>query len=127
MVFNKPFGHHLMIDADKCEGDIRSREHIQNFINQLVDEMGMKKMGETKFIYFENNEYNADRDTVGYTGFQCISLSNITMHINEISKTIYLDVFSCSTLDDIQIALLFSDYFKPMKMKKNKLTRDAKS
>lgn len=118
MVFNKPFGYHLMIDADNCEGDIKSKEHIQNFVNQLVNEMGMKKMGDTNFIYFENNEYNAERDIVGYTVFQCISLSNITIHINEISKTIYLDVFSCSTSDDIHLALLFIDYFIPKKIKK---------
>ena len=51
---------------------------------------------------------------------------HITMHINEISKTIYLDVFSCSELEDIEIALFFSDYFKPTTMKKQRLIRDAR-
>ena len=122
----KAFGTHLIIDCDKCEGKLNDKQHIQEFIDKLVELMKMKKMGDTAFIYFENNEYNQERDIVGYTVFQCISLSNITMHINEISKTIYLDVFSCSELDDIEIALLFSDYFKPTKMKKQRLIRDAR-
>jgi len=122
----KVFGHILMLDCDKCEGKINDKQHIQEFINKLVDNMNMKKMGDNVFIYFENNEYNRERDIVGYTVFQCISLSNITMHINEISRTIYLDVFSCSELDDIEIAILFSEYFKPTKMKKQRLIRDAR-
>jgi hypothetical protein len=36
--------------------------------------------------YFEDNEYNRERDIVGYSVVQIISLSNITNHINEISK-----------------------------------------
>lgn len=121
------FGEELLIDADNCIGDISNKNHIQEFINKLVDLMKMKKMGDTQFIYFENNEYNREKDIVGYTVFQCISLSNITIHINEISKTIYADIFTCSKLDDVQIILLFSEYFTPMKIKKQKIFRDAKS
>jgi S-adenosylmethionine/arginine decarboxylase-like enzyme len=37
-----------------------------------------------------------------------------------------MDVFSCGELDDTQITLLFSDYFKPQKIKKQRIIRDAK-
>jgi len=123
---NKPFGSHLIIDADCCEGKITSKDHIQLFINQLVEEMGMKKIGDTQFIYFEDNSYNRERDIVGYSVFQCISLSSIVIHINEISKTIYLDVFTCSSLNESNVVLLFSDFFKPTKIKKQIIYRDAK-
>ena len=122
----KPFGVILMVDADECEGNITGIDHIQLFIDTLVDTMGMKKKGKTVFEYFEDNEYNRERDIVGFSVVQIISLSNITLHINEISKTIYLDVFTCSELDDTQVALLFSDFFKPKKMKKQRFIRDAK-
>ena len=99
-MLKKPFGTHLILDADDCQGKINDRKHIQSFIDTLVKEMGMKKVGETIFEYFEDNDYNRERDIVGYSVVQIISLSNITIHINEISRTIYLDVFTCGDFDD---------------------------
>ena len=115
-----------MLDTDGCEGIIDHKNHIQSFIDELVKSMGMKKKGDTIFEYFEDNDFNRERDIVGYSVVQIISLSNITLHINEISRTIYMDVFSCGELDDTQITLLFSDYFKPQKLKKQRIIRDAK-
>ena len=123
----KPFGVVLMIDADDCEGNISSKDHIQSFIDKLVETMGMQKKGETIFEWFEYNDYNIERDIVGYSVVQIISLSSITMHINEISRTVYPDVFTCGNLDDTEVALLFSDFFKPRKMKKERTIRNAKS
>ena len=125
-MLKKPFGTHLILDADDCQGKLKDKKHIQEFIDILVKEMGMKKVGETIFEYFEDNDYNRERDIVGYSVVQIISLSNITIHINEISKTIYLDVFTCGDLDDTKIGLIFSDYFQAQKIKKRILTRDAK-
>ena len=125
-MLKKPFGTHLILDADDCQGKINDRKHIQSFIDTLVKEMGMKKVGETIFEYFEDNDYNRERDIVGYSVVQIISLSNITIHINEISRTIYLDVFTCGDFDDTKIGLIFSDYFQAQKIKKRILTRDAK-
>ena len=125
-MLKKPFGTHLILDADDCQGKINDRKHIQSFIDTLVKKMGMKKVGETIFEYFEDNDYNRDRDIVGYSVVQIISLSNITIHINEISRTIYLDVFTCGDFDDTKIGLIFSDYFQAQKIKKRILTRDAK-
>ncbi len=125
-MLKKPFGTHLILDADDCQGKINDRKHIQSFIDTLVKERGMKKVGETIFEYFEDNDYNRERDIVGYSVVQIISLSNITIHINEISKTVYLDVFTCGDFDDTKIGPIFSDYFQAQKIKKRILTRDAK-
>ena len=125
-MLKKPFGTHLILDADDCQGKLKDQKHIQEFIDTLVKEMGMKKVGETIFEYFEDNDYNRERDIVGYSIVQIISLSNITIHINEISRTIYLDVFTCGDLDDTKIGLIFSDFFQAQKIKKRILTRDAK-
>ena len=127
MTQKKAFGVHYILDADNCEGEIKDRKHIQDFIDTLVSKLGMKKKGETVFEYFEDNDYNRQRDIVGWSVVQIISLSNITIHINEISRTIYLDVFTCGELDDLTIGLLFSDFFKATKMKKQIIYRDARS
>ena len=123
----KPFGKHFILDADECIGKMNDRQHIQTFIDTLIDKLGMKKKGETVFEYFEDNEFNRERDIVGYSVVQVISLSSIVIHLNEISKTIYLDVFSCGDIDELTITLLFSDYFRPKKIKKQIITRDARA
>lgn len=127
MTKRKPFGIHFILDADQCEGDLKNKKHIQSFIDTLVDKLDMKKKGETVFEYFEDNDYNRERDIVGWSVVQIISLSNITIHINEISRTIYLDVFTCGDLDDSKVNLLVSDFFKPTKIKKQIIYRDARS
>ena len=124
---NRPFGKELIIDVGDCRGDIRSKENLQNFVDELVEKLGMKKKGETHFVYFEDNDYNRERDIVGYTIIQVISLSNITIHINEISRTLYINIFTCGELDEMRAVLLVSDYFLPSKMKKQIITRDARS
>ena len=124
---NKPFGVELLLDANDCQGNITSKEIIQEFIDILVKELDMKKKGETHFEYFENNPYNQERDIVGYSVVQIISLSNITIHINEISKTVYLNLFTCGKLDDTKVLFLLNNYFKPMQIKQMLCIRDAKS
>ena len=127
MTKRKPFGIHFILDADQCEGDLKDKKHIQSFIDTIVDKLEMKKKGETVFEYFEDNDYNRERDIVGWSVVQIISLSNITIHINEISRTIYLDCFTCGDLDDSKVTLLVSDFFKPTKIKKQIIYRDARS
>ena len=119
------FGKHLIIDANECEGEIKDKEHIQNFIDDLCELSKMKKKGDTIFTYFEDNDYNRSRDIVGWTVIQVISLSNITIHINEISRTIYFDFFTCGEIKENLINILFQNYFKPKEIKKIKLQRDA--
>jgi len=123
---NKPFGKELILDCDDCQGNITSKDIIQEFIDILVKELDMKKKGETIFEYFEDNEYNRERDIVGYSVVQIISLSNITLHINEISKTVYLNLFTCGNMNEDKVVFLFNNYFRPMKVKKQILIRDAK-
>jgi len=85
----------------------------------------MEKKGETIFEYFEDNKFNRDNDLVGYSVCQIISLSNIVLHINFISKTIYFDFFTCGSLKTDLIHSLFMNYFNPKTIKKIILNRDA--
>ena len=63
----KPFGVHLMIDANNCNGYITNRNHIQKFIDVLVEALGMNKKGETVFEWFDYNECNIERDIVEWS------------------------------------------------------------
>ena len=92
---------------------------IKDFINDLVlYVLKMKKKGDTVFEYFPDNDYNRIRDIVGFSVVQVISLSSITLHLNDISKTAYIDVFTCGNIDVekvidciIKFLLIFSTCF----------------
>jgi len=119
------FGKHLILDCNNCQGNITTRYNIQKFIDELCVLSNMQKKGETIFEYFPENEFNIKNDIVGYSVCQIISLSSITMHINNISKTFYFDFFTCGQIDIDLVVDLFDKYFKPKTIKKIMLIRDA--
>jgi len=116
---------HLIIDANDCQGDITNREYIQKFINHLCELGKMEKIGETIFEYYEDTPFNRQNDLIGYSVVQIISISNITIHINFLSKTLYFDFFTCGALKTDLIHSLFLNYFHPKTIKKIILQRDA--
>jgi S-adenosylmethionine/arginine decarboxylase-like enzyme len=123
---NKVFGQELLLDGYNCLGKIDNQHYIQLFIDELVLKSGIKKKGETIFEYFEDNEYNRERDIVGYSVIQIISLSNITLHINEISKSIYFNFFTCGELNDELVVNIFKKYFEPHHFRVSIIERDCK-
>jgi S-adenosylmethionine/arginine decarboxylase-like enzyme len=123
---SKIFGQELLMDAYNCQGNINNKNYIQLFIDELVLKSNMKKKADTIFEYFEDNEYNRERDIVGYSVIQVITLSNITLHINEISKSIYLNFFTCGELNDELVVKLFKDYYNPEHFRVSIVERDAR-
>lgn len=120
------FGKHFIIDANLCcEENIKNLEKIKNFIDDLCHIGKMDKKGELIVEVFPENKFNIDNDLVGYSIVQIISLSNITLHINFISRTIYFDFFTCGALKTDLIINLFNNYFNPKTIKKIILQRDA--
>lgn len=119
------FGHHLIIDANECSGEIRSIEKITDFIDDLCEIGQMQKKGDLIIEEFEENQFNINNDLVGYSIVQIISLSNITIHINFISRTIYFDFFTCGKIKEGLIVALFKNYFNPKTIKKIIINRDA--
>jgi S-adenosylmethionine/arginine decarboxylase-like enzyme len=120
------FGAHLILDANNCDEEkIKDIDHINNFIDDLLILGNMKRKGDLIVEIFEDNEFNRIRDIVGYSIVQIISLSNITIHINFISRTVYFDFFTCGELLDSKIIKIFQSYFKPEITKKIIIYRDA--
>jgi S-adenosylmethionine/arginine decarboxylase-like enzyme len=121
------FGTHLILDANKCdEIKIKDLDNINDFIIGLCEIGNMKRKGNLIIEEFEDNEFNRDNDLVGYSIVQIISLSNITLHINFISKTIYFDFFTCGEVLESKIIKLFKYHFEPEITKKIIIYRDAK-
>lgn len=120
------FGKHLIIDASQCdEKKIKDLHNIKNFIDVLCAIGKMEKKGDLIIEFFPETKFNIKRDLVGYSIVQIISLSNITLHINFYSRTVYFDFFTCGKLRKNLIILLFYMYFNPKTIKKIMLQRDA--
>ena len=120
------FGKHIIIDANECnENKIKDLNNIKNFIDVLCKVGKMKKKGDIIVEFFPETKFNIKRDLVGYSIVQIISLSNITLHINFYSRTIYFDFFTCGSLRKNIIMILFYIYFSPKTIKKIMLNRDA--
>jgi S-adenosylmethionine/arginine decarboxylase-like enzyme len=120
------FGEHLILDCTGMNDNMSNKEEIQKFIDELVNNvLKMKKKGDTVFEYFEDNEYNRERDIVGYSVVQVISLSSIVLHLNDISRTGYIDIFTCGDLKLDDIASCINRYFSPDTMKKLMILRDG--
>ena len=121
------FGRELFIDLDDCNGDLTNI----NDINKLIDDIcligGMSRKGKPLIEYFPDNDYNHSLDITGYSICQIISLSNITFHINEISKTVYINYFTCGDLKVDETLEVIRNFFKPKKDKFMIVTRDAKT
>lgn len=95
------FGSLLIWDLKDClTNHLNDKTILQYFINNIINIMNMKAVGNSIFEYFEPNEFNIENDLVGYSITQIISMSSITIHICEGSRNVYIDVFTCCNIND---------------------------
>lgn len=120
MTENTYWGHHLMINASKCDhAAITDSNVIYDFTKQLVKDIDMVAYGEPQIINFGTG------DKAGYTLVQLIETSNICAHfVNELDE-VYLDVFSCKDFNKDAVVKLVKKYFKAKKVNANMITRKA--
>lgn len=123
----RSFGWLSIYDLNSCEFPFTDKSYLQNFLKILVEDiMDMKMIGTPQFEYFEDNEYNRERGLVGFSITTIISLSSITIHICDIQKTAYIDIFSCCNLNNKmkkEINELIKLVFKPNGIKKKIIKR----
>ena len=91
------FGFELQLDilGVEDEASMKSPEPLVDFIKAIIQEIGMKAVGDPVV------EYTApDIESLrGYTIVQLIVTSSIILHVVERSRAIYLNVFSCKEFD----------------------------
>jgi|LakMenEpi08Oct12_1017439.scaffolds.fasta_scaffold01897_4 S-adenosylmethionine/arginine decarboxylase-like enzyme len=120
------FGKHIIIDANECnENNIKNIDIIDIFIEKLCNVGNMTRKGDLIVEVFPESDFNIKNDLVGFSVVQIISLSNITLHINFISRTVYFDFFTCGEIKEDRIIDIFYKYFNPKTIKKIILERDA--
>ena len=102
---------------------MKNKEHIQLFVNEVLEKTDMNPMGPTIFEYADYTDDHAD--VAGYTVVQVIITSCLVMHFAEKSKAIYFDFFSCKPYDKEVVKAIATNYFKCEDMSEMYLTRVA--
>ncbi len=104
----RPWGMSTCIDLYTCNPElIRSRLHIQQYVDQLVDLIEMQKFGPCHIVNFGEDERVA-----GFSMFQLIETSCISGHFANQSNHAYLDIFSCKQYSVKTAAEFSKDFFQ---------------
>lgn len=122
----KTFGTLMTFDCGECNGLIDNKQIIDDFISKIVNGMNMKRIGEPTYEWFEDTPFHRENDLIGYSVTQIISLSSITLHICSISKSIFIDVFTCCKVNDLIVDMITHNInisFNPKTIIKKQINR----
>ena len=115
------FGYHLLLDCGDCSREkIGNKEHIYAFVKELIRRIDMVAVGEPIIEYLCEGDPKA-----GYSLMQLISTSSITGHFLDGNGAAYIDIFSCKPYDVEMAKKCVEEFFKPIRMRVNFITRDA--
>jgi S-adenosylmethionine decarboxylase len=115
------WGYHLMLDCSGCDiKSIASRDTIHKFTKDLVERIDMIAHGEPIIEYMLPGDPKQ-----GYSLVQLITTSNICAHFLDLDGTAYFDIFSCKVFDIETAKGVVEEYFKPVKVRVNFITRNA--
>lgn len=90
------FGMELIADIGGCDWRATTDSgELRAFVAGLVELLGMKSFGEP----WQHHFGHATAITTGYTVFQAIETSSITLHVSEGLNRVYCNVFSCLPFD----------------------------
>ena len=100
------YGKELVLDLHDCYETRFNRKDLSRFFNELCD---LIKMKQCKKVFWDYKWYpkfiirlmgwDKNPKTYGTSGVQFIMTSNITIHIIENLRQIYLNIFSCNDFD----------------------------
>ncbi len=103
----KAWGLSAAIDIQDCHPEtIRDPEAIRRFVEELCERIGMKRFGETQVVHF-----GEDEAVEGLSMVQFIETSLVSAHFANLSRTAYLDLFSCRLYDADAVAKFARAFF----------------
>lgn len=83
-----------------------------------MQKIDMKRFGEPKIQRF------GDGPLEGYSAFQFIETSSITIHFDEIENRAFIDVFSCKDFDENIVEEFSKKFFNAKKSKMKYFLRE---
>jgi len=115
----KYWGYHLILDCSGCSL-ISDQTHIERFVKDTIDSIGMEAHGDMQIEYLLPGT-----DNEGYSVLQMITTSNLTAHFVTKSNSAYIDIFSCKEFDPEIAKQKVNEYFLPSHINSHFLKRSA--
>ena len=104
------WGHQILLDVYdlNCNGEFLNHTgYLRLFIKDLLKAVGMKAWGRPKIMRLTNC---AD-ELSGTSIVQLLHTSSLVVHICDKTRTMYLDLFSCSDFHAAQVGAVIFKYF----------------
>jgi S-adenosylmethionine/arginine decarboxylase-like enzyme len=113
------WGFHLLLDCGGCNANIADEPQIRRFLKAVVKAADMKAVGEP-MVHSFGTGYDG-----GYSAMQMITTSSITLHGDNRTGSMYVDVFSCKSFDVDAVSAAVAAFFQPREWKQHFIYRDA--
>ncbi len=121
---NEPFGYLVTLDLYGCkEGACDDLNLCYNFLDELVDKLGMTKQS-PPFI-FKSDEHKYP-DKAGLSGWVPLIESGIQIHTLTPKNFISVDVYSCKKFSTENIKDFAQNYFGCKEVEMNHIDRGIK-
>lgn len=104
----KVWGWDLMVDCSGGNSNIDDKVKIQEFINELVNDIDMVAYGPTWIELFATHDF----EKAGITAIQPLMTSSATFHFCSNSGDMFGNIFSCKEFDDAKVIVLLNKYFE---------------
>jgi len=97
----KPYGKELILDLHECNPEYFTRHKIGKFLKQLCIDIDMKR---ATLHWWDDMGVPEEKKLTephlkGTSAIQFITTSNITIHVLDILKKVFINVFSCKDFD----------------------------
>lgn len=104
------FGEHITIDGYGGDPSIlNSKETVLSVLNDLPEELGMKKLSEPEVYFAQGND---KKDPGGWSGFVVIEESHISVHTFPGRGFVSADVYTCQNgMDQNKVEQYFREKF----------------
>ena len=101
------FGKHLVLDLKNCNHKkMITTSSMRQFVIDLCFLIDMNRFEETLIRRLGKGKLE------GYSLFQFIETSNITIHFEEIKNQVFIDLFSCKDFNENSVINFSKNYFE---------------
>ena len=122
------WGYHLMLDCSELSCDehlLNDIDYLKQFVKAMLVATDMKPWGEPTIARLTEDDGEFPDCLSGYTVVQLLHTSNMTLHICDLAKTLYFDLFSCKKFSQEGATEVINKFFSPKAIRTSYLTRHA--
>ena len=113
------WGQLTIIDLSECEEKfLKDKRYLEVFFSELCKKIEVEAVGKPLIKRCGTKEFE------GISGVQLIETSSISVHLDEVGKRAFIDIFSCKKFDKGVVEEFSKEYFKPKGSKSRTIIRE---